>query len=97
MDSIGNVVLIAGFFQNILYQNDDSKVPHNAHHSPSDYHRDKVLTLMNDDSKVEIRLADFGSCTTDGHEVNEYIVTRPYRPPEVSSARSDSNSSEVQS
>ena len=29
------------------------------------------------------RLADFGSCTTDGHEVNEYIVTRPYRPPEV--------------
>ena len=41
------------------------------------------ILYSNDDSKIDIRLADFGSCTTDGHEVNEYIVTRPYRPPEV--------------
>eukprot|EP01052_Picozoa_sp_SAG31_P032634 SAG31_NODE_3598_length_4085_cov_4.935273_2_plen_141_part_00 len=41
------------------------------------------ILYRNDDSKVDIRLADFGSCTTDGNEVNEYIVTRPYRPPEV--------------
>ena len=37
----------------------------------------------NEDGKIEIRLADFGSCIVDTADCNDYIVTRPYRPPEV--------------
>lgn len=36
-----------------------------------------------EDGKIEIRLADFGSCIVDTGDCNDYIVTRPYRPPEV--------------
>lgn len=36
-----------------------------------------------EDGKLDIRLADFGSCIVATRDQNEYIVTRPYRPPEV--------------
>lgn len=36
-----------------------------------------------EDGKLDIRLADFGSCIVATRDQNDYIVTRPYRPPEV--------------
>jgi len=42
------------------------------------------IVYENEDGKLNVRLADFGSCIVEGSGyLNDYIVTRPYRPPEV--------------